>query len=219
MERTIKVTGKGKLSVKPDLIQLSLNLSDVKDTYALALEQSSKQTEELRDCFAGLGFAKTDLKTVYFNVDTKYESYTDENRQWKQKFVGYQFMHSLKLEFDADNELLGKVLYALAQCSVSPEFNIRYTVKEPEKAKNELLSKAVADSKAKAEILAAAAGVKLDEIVNINYSWGEIDIVSQPMNRMLKCADTMTAEASYSMDIEPEDINITDTVTVIWEIN
>lgn len=219
MKRTIKVTGKGKLSVKPDLIQLSLNLSDVQETYEAALEQSSKQTEILRNCFEELGFARTDLKTVSFNVDTKYESYTDENRQWKQKFVGYEFRHALKLEFDADNELLGKVLYALAQCSVSPEFNIRYTVKDTEKAKNELLYKAVADSKAKAQVLAAAAGIELDEIINIDYSWGEINIVSQPVNGMLRCAKSASDETGYNIDIEPEDINITDTVTVIWEID
>lgn len=219
MKRTIKVTGKGKLSVKPDLIQLSLDLSDVQDTYEAALEQSSKQTEELRICFEGLGFARTDLKTVSFNVDTKYESYTDENRQWKQKFVGYEFRHALKLEFDADNDLLGSVLYALAKCSVSPEFNIRYTVKDPESAKNELLAKAVADSKEKALVLAAAAGVVLDEIISIDYSWGEINIMSQPVNRMLACAKETSDAAGYNIDIEPEDINITDTVTVIWEID
>ena len=29
MERTIRVTGKGKLSVKPDLIELTLSIKDI----------------------------------------------------------------------------------------------------------------------------------------------------------------------------------------------
>ena len=52
---------------------------------------------------------------------------------------------------------------------------------------------------------------------------GEIDFEYRPMNRMLtaeKClAAPMAADgASYDMDIEPDDIEVTDTVTVIWEI-
>lgn len=61
---------------------------------------------------------------------------------------------------------------ALAHCAVSPEFSIEYTVSNPEAAKNKLLGEAVKDSMSKAGVLAAAAGVTLGDIVNIDYSWG-----------------------------------------------
>jgi len=39
------------------------------------------------------------------------------------------------------------------------------------------------------------------------------------MNRMLMAdAASMEAAESYDMNIEPDDIEISDTVTVIWEI-
>ncbi len=41
------------------------------------------------------------------------------------------------------------------------------------------------------------------------------------MNRMLmadECMAAPTAVESYEMDIEPDDIDVSDTVTVIWEI-
>ena len=53
----------------------------------------------------------------------------------------------MKVEFASDNVHLGKILYALANCPVKPEFRISYTVKDPETAKNELLGKAVSDAK------------------------------------------------------------------------
>ena len=74
MERTIRVTGKGTISVKPDVIRLLLTLEDMYDTYEKTLEQSAAQVEMLKDCFEKLGFQRTDLKTVDFNVDTEYES-------------------------------------------------------------------------------------------------------------------------------------------------
>ena len=128
----------------------------------------------------------------------------------------------MKVEFESDNDRLGKILYALANCPVKPEFRISYTVKDPEAAKNELLGKAVSDAKDKAAVLTAAAGVSLKDIQNIDYSWGEIDFEVRPMNRALladACMAPMdTGAGSYDMDIEPDDIEVSDTVTVLWEI-
>ena len=218
MEKTMRVTGKGKLSVKPDLIRLLLDATKVCVTYEEALSSSSAQTEELKNCFEKLGFARSDLKTLRFSVDTEYENYRDENNVWKNRFLGYRFTHGMKLEFDADNERLGHVLYALAQTEGRPEFRINYTVKDPEAAKNKLLAKAVADSGEKAKVLAEAAGVTLRDIVTIDYSWGELEIVSRPVERCMMSAANGTAD-SYKMDIEPDNIDVTDTVTVVWEID
>lgn len=219
MEKIIRVTGKGKLSVKPDTIRLMLTLEDTRETYADTLEQSAMQVELLKSCFEKLGFARTDLKTLNFNVDTEYESYQDKNRNWKRKFVGYKFVHSMKIEFEADNKRLGQVLYALAHAPVCPEFRINYTIKDVESAKNQLLAKAVTDSKEKARVLTEAAGVKLGEIVNIDYSWGEIEFVSRPMNRNLMLEEECCMPSgAYDIDIEADDIDVTDTVTVVWQI-
>ena len=100
---------------------------------------------------------------------------------------------------------------------------MNYTVSDPEAAKNELLGKAVTDAKEKVSVLTQAAGVTLKDIQSIDYSWGEIDFEYRPINRMLmadECpAAPMVAEgASYDMDIEPDDIEVSDTVTVLWEI-
>ena len=114
-----------------------------------------------------------------------------------------------------------KVLYALAHSSLRPEFSIEYTVADVEKCKNELLHKAIEDSIQKAQVLTTAANVKLGEIQAIDYSWGEIDFVTKPLNemRLMECTECeMSAPGAYDIDIEADDINVTDTATVIWEI-
>lgn len=219
MERMIKVTGKGNISVKPDMIRLTMDLEDMRKNYEETLEQSTIQVEMLKDCFEKLGFARTDLKTLRFNVDTEYESYQGKNKEWKRRFVGYKFTHSLKIEFDADNKKLGEVLYALAHAPIQPEFRIHYTVKDVEAAKNLLLGKAMEDSKEKARVLTEAAGVKLGKVMNIDYSWGEISFVSEPMSRnMMLMEACCPSPAGYDIDIEPDDIDVADTVTVVWGI-
>lgn len=141
MERTIRVTGKGKLAVKPDTIRLRLNMEGMSKEYDETLKVSTEHTEMLKDVFEKLGFDRKALKTLYFNVDTEYESYQDRDKSWKRRFEGYKFIHRMKIEFESNNVLLGRVLYALAHCPVRPEFTIEYTVADIEKCKNELLGK------------------------------------------------------------------------------
>ncbi len=215
--KTIRVTGKGQLKIHPDLTRITITLEGSDPKYDEALRRSSEDTEQLRTLLVGFGFSPTALKTLSFHVDTQYEGY-DERGVYRQRFVGYRFEHTMKLEFDSDNALLGKILYALACSPVHPTFQISYTVKDPEAAKNELLSKAVRDAASKAEVLSQAAGLPLGDIQSIDYSWGELPLETRPMNRMLLAEAPRSAKASLDMNIQPDDLELTDTVTVIWAI-
>lgn len=218
--RTIRVTGKGQIKVRPDTTRITMTLDGLHRDYGETLRRSSEETEALKDVLSGFGFGRADLKTLSFSVDTEYENYQDQNGVYRQRFAGYRFRHVLKIEFESDNERLGRILYALANCSVSPEFRISYTVKDPEAAKNLLLGKAVADAKEKAAVLTQAGGVALREIQSIDYSWSEIDFEYRPMNGAIRADRSMSMPkaAGYDMDIEPDDIAVSDTVTVVWEI-
>ena len=220
--RTIRVTGKGQIKVKPDTTRITISLEGTWPEYGETLRHSSQDTERLKDVLSAFGFERSDLKTLNFNVETEYESYQDGGT-YKQRLIGYKFTHMMKVEFPSDNDRLGKVLYALANCPLKPEFRLSYTVSDPEAAKNDLLGKAVTDAKEKASVLTQAAGVTLKDIQSIDYSWGEIDFEYRPMNRMLMAdeylARPMVAESpSYDMDIEPDDIEVSDTVTALWEL-
>ena len=216
-KRTIRVTGKGKIKVKPDMTRITLTLEGAYPEYDETLRKSSESTDQMKDLLSNFGFGRSDLKTLNFSVDTDYESYR-ENGEYKQRFIGYKFRHILKVEFDSDNKRLGNILFGLAHFPHHPEFRISYTVKDSETAKNELLGKAVKDAKEKAVVLTQAAKVSLKDILSIDYSWGEIDFEVNPMNKMMPCDCCAAPDDSYELDIEPDDIDIVDTVTVVWEI-
>ena len=212
--RTIRVTGKGNLKVRPDTTRLTITLNGVSPEYSEAINRSTAETEALRELLMKVGFKSTAMKTLSFDVDTEYESYRDEHDNYKQRFIGYKYTHTVKVDFPSDNQLLGKTLYALGKSSLAPEFRISYTVADQEAVKNELLGKAVEDAMKKAEVLAKAAGLSLGDIQSVDYSWGEIKMEVRPMEDMPipGCAD------ACEMDIEPDDIEMSDTVTVVWEI-
>ena len=214
--RTIRVTGKGSVKLAPDATRLTMTLRGTEKEYADALERSAKETEALKDALAPLGFGRDELRTLSFSVDMRYESYRDENGDYQQRFAGYEYIHSLKLEFDRDNALLGRTLHTLAHGAVEAEFRIGYFLRDAEGAKNALLAEAVKDAKTKAAVLAEAAGVKLGAVRVIDYSWGGTSLEVMPVPRMMNVA--AKAEASFDMDINPEDIEVSDQVTVVWEI-
>lgn len=222
MERTIRVTGRGRLSVKPDTIRLFINIEGMQEEYDMAVAQSAAMTEEVKELFVKLDFGRDEVKTLSFNVTTQYESYQAEDRSWKKRLEGYKFTHRMKVEFAVDNKRLGRALYALGHAVAHPEFHIEYTVAEPENCKNELLAAAIKDSKAKAEVLTKAAGVILGNIVTIDYSWAELELVSRPMEQFM-LADTCVRCSedegnAYNIDVNPDNIEVTDNVTVMWEI-
>ena len=217
MDRIIRVTGKGKISVKPDIIRLNFEAVGTYREYSLSLRKSAEHTNLLRETILKAGFDPQNLKTTHFDINTEYESYHDRNGDYRSRFIGYKYTHNLYIQLPNDNEQLGKVLYQLANNAVNVDFSIRYTVKDANTVKNELLGKAIEDSKIKAEVLAKAAGVSLGEIKTIDYSWGELEIYSEPIEGMQLVQQSMPVEG-YNFNIVADDIDVQDTVTIIWEI-
>lgn len=218
MERTIRVTGKGKISVKPDTTRLYLRMDGLEKDYETALRQSTEMTESLKSKLETLGFERGELKTLSFDLDMEYESYKLKDESWKRRFKGYSYTHRMKLEFPVDNGRLGKVLYALTHCKAKPEIRMDYTVADQEAVKNVLIGKAVADCRAKAEALTAAAGVALGNVISIDYSWKEVELRIPVNYEMAEAVDEECSGESYEVDLEPDNIDVTDNVTAVWEI-
>ena len=112
-------------------------------------------------------------------------------------------------------KVLSRTIYAVAKCEATPEFSIKFSVKDKNAVSDQLLINAAENARNKADILARASGVRLGELISIDYSWGELHLYSQTEYDVLYDAAPMLSE---SINIEPEDINVKDTVTFVWEI-
>lgn len=209
MDKTINISGKASLKVHPDQIELEITLQDVAKEYRQAVEKSAVQTNKLKKAIVGCGFKETDLKTTGFRVNAEYSQKNN-----KSVLTGYRFVHETNLIFKLDNDRLDAVINALSQSGVAATFSINYTLHNPDQAKDQLLTQAVADAHQKAEVLAKAAGVKLGEISRIDYDVAEHDMMRSPFARM----NLMETASFSSKAIEPEDIELSDNVTMTWLI-
>ena len=243
---TIKVTGKALRKISPDQTRISLNLEGIDAEYGAAVGEMSRKTEELRTLLTKFGFDRSDLKTLDVNVRPKYESYqvevktvqssgaktkgrtkkTEKSYRTETRFVGYAYSHRMKVEFGADHERLGKVLYALAHCEAKPKVEFDFGVADPDAATNELLAAAAADAREKAEMMTRAAGAELREIKRIGDPDGDEELCEAVRRRrsydslgpLCDCASGRGDAESYAVAVVPEDIVASVEVDVVWEI-
>ena len=218
--RRITVTGKGRLVVAPELTEITIIIKGLEDEYYQALAKSVDESNLVKMILIEHGLPKESLKTKNFEVYKKTKSVKDQYGNYHDKFLGYEYDHMISFKFDNNNELLGKLLYSISKLSVNPEVRVKYLIKDFEKAKNDLLEAAVKDSMTKAKIMASASNVELGEIESIDYSWGTIRYESNDFRVMNRSSMDLCAcnPTSFDIDIEPDDINITDTVTVVWNL-
>jgi len=233
--RVIVVKGIGKHSATPDLIVLQMNLEVVQPQYDQTMQCAAKALDALRLAITSAGHDGKNLKTTRFKIDTKHESRKVRD-EWKDYYVGYACEHGLSLEFDFDMAKLGATLDAIAKYElapntihesdkisihdaiikfqIKPKIKINFSIKNPDAVSERLLQNAIENAKNKAGILAQSAGVKLGVIQRIDYNWEELQIYS-------KTDYSIREEMCLSdrcMEITPEDIDVSDTVTVVWEI-
>lgn len=217
MARTITVKGVGKVSAKPDYVVLSMTLESKHKDYDKAMGMAADHIQHLNETLCGIGFEKGSVKTTNFNVRTDYDRVKDRNGNYQSVFNGYEVTHNLKLAFDFDMGRLSQALAAIAGCLSRPQLSVAFTVKDATAINEEMLRSATANAKRKAEILCEASGVTMGDLIAIDYNWGELDIYSH--TRYDCCEDAMPMMAvGSSIDIDPDDIDVSDTATFVWEI-
>ncbi len=217
MARMITVKGIGKVSARPDYVVISMSLKSQDKNYDDAMDLASQHIQHLTEAICAIGFEKDDLKTLNFNVQTDYKNTRDRAGNSVRTFNGYVVNHDLKLEFDFDTKKLSQVLSVIAGCLSHPDLPIRFTVKDGTAVNEEMLRAATINAKQKAEILCEASGVRLGQLQSIDYNWGELDIFSRTQY-MVEEECMPCGAVPHGIDIEPDDIAISDTATFVWEI-
>lgn len=75
----------------------------------------------------------------------------------------------------------GIIIFSLVQGIITWNKNNqspRFYCLDPSAVNKELLKSATVNAREKAEILCEASGVKLGELLTIDYNWGELNIIS-----------------------------------------
>ena len=107
-------------------------------------------------------------------------------------------------------------LGVISKCLAHPKLKIAFTVKDTTAVNEVLLREATINARKKAELLCDAANVKLGKLMTIDYNWAELDIYSN--SKINYCQEQEYSFMKEDINIEPDDIDVSDTATFVWEI-
>ena len=215
MERIITVTGRGAIHVVPDVTRLEVSISGVFKTYQEAYDRAKENFAQMVKILEFNNKSGTLAKTVRMDISDHNVSVKDSNGyHLYYKKEGYDLDQRIKIDLGIDNVLVNKIVRGVGKFLLDAQINIGYTVQDPRPHQLKMLERAVKDAREKANIMASALGCMLAEVNKINYSHEDVHIYSQARN--IHSAAEAKASTAESLDITPEDLVISDDVTVEW---
>ncbi|MDQ3014798.1 MAG: SIMPL domain-containing protein [bacterium] len=167
----ITVSGQGEFSAVPDIAMISYSVIEEGKT---PKEAQDKATKKWNDTLAYLKdtakIADKDVKTIGYNLTPKYD-YSQTNRACPTGFcapgtpvlVGYIVTQTAEVKI-RDLAKAGDTLAGIGGLGVQNVNGLDFTFDDPDKNMAEARKNAIAEAKAKAEVLASDLGVRLVRI-------------------------------------------------------
>jgi len=207
----LTATGNSELTVVPDKAEIYITIETLKDTATASKNENAKITDNVIKALKEKGVANDDISTYRFNLFRK-ESWNDVTR--KMEFEGYQLTHVLKVvteELNSVGELIDFSVNAGANGVERVSFGL---TKEKEKdARDQALAKASSLAGEKAEAMAASLGLRLESIISVSES----GFYYAPYDYYPR-AGAAVKEMAVETTIQPENVEISATINVVYEI-
>ena len=167
--RGIAVSGEGSVSVRPDIALVSLGVEVTADTVAAARGQAADAMEAIQSALGDQGVEDDDIQTQAFNIYPQY-SYSEGEAPRIVAFIVQNAVQVKVRNLDNTSAVLDSAIEAGGD---AVRVNgISFTVENPEEFLTDARREAVEDARARAQVLADAAGVELGDPISIQESSG-----------------------------------------------
>jgi len=187
-ERTIRVTGEGKVTAIPDQAEMEFEVSEE----GPKLEQVTAQVrEKMKNVFKVIktfGISDKDFQTVSYNIQPKYKYDKNGNETTRVGYIVSNRVHVVLKDVDS----AGKLLEAVTGADVSRVEGPFFGFSDPKKLQIEALKAAVEDAHSKAEALAQSSGAELGKVFSINQTNAEMPIERLTFGKYLANAEAPT---------------------------
>lgn len=210
-ETGIRVSGLGKVSVVPDIVQLQLGVEARRDTVEQARSDAAAAMDNVIKVLKGTGIVEKDIRTGYFNIQPIWQ--WNEGRQ-KNELNGYRVTNMVIVKV-RDTAKAGSVIDDVAQAAgdLTRIDSIGFTIDDPEPHYVLAREMAVKDAMNKAAQIADAAGVKLGQPLSISEGASYSPLTSRDY------LESASAVPAPSTSINPGEQELQVTVQMVYSIN
>lgn len=161
--RTISVTGTGTVEAAPDMATLMIGVTTQAASAAEALAANTTATDAVIARLTASGIEARDMQTSNLSINPNWTGYDSST----PTISGYVASNMLTIRV-RKLDTTGTVLDAAVTDGANTLNGLTFGMANPEPAYNEARKEAVTDARAKAELLAEAAGVKLGAVLSIS---------------------------------------------------
>lgn len=165
-QNVVTVEGEASTDVVNKVATFDVGVSFSDDNKEKAVTSVNQSIKKLTEDLKTFGIPSTDLKTSNISIYQNQDYYTDEGGAQRSKPGQWSVSNSIqvKLKDVAKADLLTNMLFSSGATNV---YGPNFAIDETDDSKKGLYTKALEDSKKKAEILALGAGKKLGKVVSI----------------------------------------------------
>ncbi|MGF7152681.1 SIMPL domain-containing protein [Novosphingobium gossypii] len=205
----LTVTAQGSSTREPDLASYSAGVTSQGATASEALSANSAQMSKVIAALKRAGIADKDVQTSNLSVSPVYaqpKRLPDGNYEdGPQKIVGYQANNTVAVRQRKLADM-GKVIDALVTAGANQVNGPNFQLSQPEAAMDEARVEAMKSARARADLYARAAGLRVARIVSISESSG---YSPQPVMFVRKAAADMAAAPPVAAGELEMNVNVT----------
>ncbi|HZD82764.1 MAG TPA: SIMPL domain-containing protein [Nitrososphaeraceae archaeon] len=170
---TLSLTGTAATMVKPDKVKVSLGLETTNKTANAALAANSKLMNKVIDALKAAGVKDNETSTSSFSISPNYNySQSSSNTATTSRIIiGFTAANSIQIQSTNINNTSKWIDTAIAAgANTVDRIDFILSDKKLEETKTNLVKQAMQDARAKADIVASAAGMKVAGIRSINLN-------------------------------------------------
>jgi uncharacterized protein YggE len=205
-EHTISVTGIGRVTLTPDVADLRLGVNMTAPTATEARSDAAAAMTKVVDAIKKGGVADKDIQTAAISLQPVY----DYSNNGQGKLTGFQVLNIVAVTV-RDISKVGDLIDAAVIAGATSVDGVSFRVDDQTSAEAQARTAAVVDARAKANALAAAAGVS---ITGVSFISENSTTVPYPV----PYAGAAPAKDMASTPVQPGTTEIDITVSMVFRI-
>jgi uncharacterized protein len=196
--------GRGEVRVTPDLVALRLGAAFQAQEAVKAQAQVNQVMQNTIARLKEMGIPEAQIRTETISL---WPEYRQEQRD-RGRIIGYRASNVVLVRLKEINRI-GEVIDAAVGAGANQLHGISFEVEDDRAARQQALQRALADAHAKGQVMAAAMGLRLVSVLDVNE--GPADMIRPPMPMARMAAEVATP-------VQPGQVQVQAEVTVRWRV-
>lgn len=205
---TLSISADAKVERAPDVADISAGVVTQGASASEAMRANATRMSAVIEALKRAGVAERDIQTSSLNLQPQYK-YQDN---MPLQLIGYQANNSVSVQMRRLTDM-GRIIDALVSAGSNQINGPTFRVDKPDAALDEARTAAVAKARARAELYARAAGMRVKRILSIGENGSANPPYPVPMY-----ARAQSVAMDKSTPVSPGDVELSANVSVVFEL-